>query len=203
MLVLNVHGWPAPVSVGVGVGSKNTPNTITIVIFNHKDWWTQKLTLTKQDTHVSMSIPPSAFQYALESQRPSYYNQHEPSINATICVHSLDTSPVKHTFATRLQQLNQHEHNLDMPNPTITTKFYIINTLWKMEKVTCTTHPSNHCPMLKDLYVTKPLKYNPQTSLYTNKNAMFRHMVKNTKHFHCAKKWISNDQIHHILSNSF
>jgi hypothetical protein len=74
------------------MAAKEDPQTITILIVNHKDWTTQTLPITtKPDIHVMTTIPPHTIQYKPTPEWPTYYQYVEPALTSIICVHNQST----------------------------------------------------------------------------------------------------------------
>ena len=96
------------------MAAKEDPNTVTILIVNHRDWTTQNLPLTaKPDIHVMATIPPHAIQYKPTPEWPTYYQYVQPTLTSIPCVHNQPTlhSNVQtpHTLQQTLQQItNTH-----------------------------------------------------------------------------------------------
>ena len=74
------------------MAAKEDPDTVTILIANHKDWTSQKLPLTtKPDVHIMTTIPPHTIKYKPTPEWPTYYQYDEPALTSIICVHNQAT----------------------------------------------------------------------------------------------------------------
>ena len=125
-----VHGFAFPTDHNTTVeaihwarmAAKEDPNTITILIVNHKDWTTQNLSLTsKPNIHVMATIPPHTIQYKPTPEWPPYYQYIEPALMSISCVHNQATLSTfvqtPHTLKQILQQITNTHIDTNPLNP--------------------------------------------------------------------------------------